>query len=240
VSSQGPVALVIGGSGDIGRAVASKLGKLGYRVAIAGLTGPHVDEAVRALQERGGDARGFVCDLTDEDAIVRLFEGVDGAYGRLDVLVNAAGIAEPRLLARADQRHLERTLRANLIGPALAARHALARMRKVGGGTIVNVASTAAREGRKGFGVYGASKGALLSLSASLRQEAARFGVRVSSVCPGRVDTRMHGEDPERPTMIRPDDVAEAVAFLLRLSPHAEVRELWVHNRTREASQPDN
>lgn len=223
------VALVLGGSGDIGRAVASKLGEMGYRLAVGGLTGTRIEAAVRELADGGVEARGFVCDLTDDDAIASLFEDLRRVYGRLDVLVNAAGIAEPRLLAKVDRQHLEATLRANLVGPALAARHALGLMRGTGG-TIVHIASVAARHGQRGFGAYAASKGGLLALSDTLRDEAARFGVRVASICPDRVDTRMHGSEPERAAMIRPADVAEAVAFLLRLSPTAAVRELWIHN----------
>ena len=230
MSGPAGVALVIGGSGDIGRAVASRLGQLGYQIVVTGLAQARVDAALAVLGEAGIAARGFVCDLGDADAIARVFEEIGNAYGRLDVLVNAAGVAEPRLLMRADPPHFEATLRTNLIGPALAARQALGLMRKAGGGTIVNVASSAAREGARGFGAYAASKGGLVALSHSLRLEAARHGVRVSSVCPGRVDTRMHGDDPDRPKMIRPDDVAEAVVFLLHLSPQAEVRELWIHN----------
>lgn len=229
--SEGPqVALVVGGSGDIGRAVASRLGQLGYRLAITGRTEPRLEEAVGKLCESGLDVRGFLCDLSDEQAIASLFDALDDAYGSLNVVVNAAGVCEPRSLIKANQSHFEETLRVNLIGPALVARHSLILMRKVGGGAIVNITSLGGREGRKGFGAYGASKGGLIALSDSLREEAARFGVRVASVCPEKVDTRMHGDDPERPNMIRPADVAEAVVFLLRLSSAAVVREVRIYN----------
>lgn len=225
----GQVALVVGGSGDIGRAIASSLGKLGHRVAITGRTAERVEEALRPLREGGVESRGFLCDLADESAIERLFAELQEAYPRLDVLVNAAGRCEPRLLFRADYRHFDETLRVNLVGPGLVARNALLLMRKARRGTIINIASLAGKQGRKGFGAYSASKGGLVALSDSLREEAARFGVRVVTICPDKVDTRMHGDDPERPNMIRPSDVAEAVLFLLRLSPTAIVREVQIH-----------
>ncbi|MBI4342464.1 MAG: SDR family oxidoreductase [Candidatus Omnitrophica bacterium] len=224
------VALVVGGSGDIGREVASRLGQLGYRLAITGRTEPRLEEAVGKLREFGADVRGFLCDLTDEEAIAGLFDELGEAYGRLDVLINAAGTAQPRLLIKADRSHFEETLRVNLVGPALVARHGLMLMRKAGRGTIINITSLGGRQGRKGFAAYCASKGALIALSDSLREEAAKFGVRVASVCPDKVDTRMHGDDPERSGMIRPADVAEAVVFLLRLSPAAVVREVRIYN----------
>jgi 3-oxoacyl-[acyl-carrier protein] reductase len=223
------VALVVGGSGDIGRAIAHRLGKIGYRVAITGRTPERLEKASRELRESGVEVRELLCDLADETAIERLLDEIRESYRRLDVLVNAAGISEPRFLLKADSRHIEDTLRVNLIGPGLVARGALVLMRKAGRGTIVNIASLGGRQGRKGFGAYCASKGGLIALSDSLREEAARFGVRVATVCPDKVDTRMHGDGAERAGMIRPSDVAEAVVFLLRLSPAAVVREVQIH-----------
>jgi NAD(P)-dependent dehydrogenase (short-subunit alcohol dehydrogenase family) len=198
---------------------------------ITGRSEERLDQATRGLRESGQEARAVRCDLADDGSIEALFDEIRRSFGRLDVLVNAAGVGEPRFLLKADSRHLEDTLRVNLVGPALVARHALLLMRKSGGGTIVNIASLGGREGRRGFAAYCASKGALIALSDSLREEASRFGVRVSTICPDKVDTRMHGEDAERAGMIRPSDVAEVVAFLLRLSPAAVVREVQLHNR---------
>jgi 3-oxoacyl-[acyl-carrier protein] reductase len=158
-----------------------------------------------------------------------VFDEIRESYGRLDVLVNAAGISEPRFLLKADLRHLEDTIRINLIGAALVCRNALLLMRKAGRGTIVNIASMSGRQGRRAFAAYSASKGGLIALSDSLREEAARFGVRVATISPDRVDTRIHGDDAERANMIRPSDVAEAVVFLLQLSPTAVVLEVQIH-----------
>ena len=230
MSEAAQVALVVGGSGDIGKAVAARLGQLGYRLAITGRTAVRVDEAVRGLRESGADVQGFVCDLAQETSISGLFDAFREVYSRLDVVVNAAGVCEPRQLMKATQSDLETTLRVNLVGPALVARHSLGLMRTSGRGMIVSITSAAGRNGQKGFGAYSASKGGLMALSDSLREEAARFGVRVATVCPEKVDTRMHGTDPERAKMIHPADVAEAVVFLLRLSPAAAVREVRIYN----------
>lgn len=226
----GPTALVVGGSGDIGRAVALRIGELGYDLVVTGRRQDRVDEAVAGLRSAGHLASGHVLDLSDTDAIEGLFDGLAEGAGGLDVLVNAAGVATPRPLLRADREHFDEALTVNLVGPALVARRALMLMRRARSGTIVHVTSLGGVDGRKGFGAYSAAKGALIALSDSLRKEAARYGVRVASVCPGEVDTQMHGDSPEREKMIRPEDVAEAVAFLLRLSPRAEVREVRIHN----------
>jgi NAD(P)-dependent dehydrogenase (short-subunit alcohol dehydrogenase family) len=231
VHDEGEVALVVGGSGDIGRAIAGRLGKLGYRLVITGRSEERLEAATRELRGAGQEVRAIRCDLADDSSIEALFDEIRRSFGRLDVLVNSAGMGEPRFLLKADARHLENTLRVNLVGPALAARNALLLMRKSGSGAIINIASMGGREGRRGFGAYCASKGALIALSDSLREEAARFGVRVSTICPDKVDTRMHGENAERAGMIPPSDVAEAVAFLLQLSPAAVVREVQLRNR---------
>jgi 3-oxoacyl-[acyl-carrier protein] reductase len=232
MSEQPQVALIVGGSGDIGRAVCRKLGELGYRILLTGRTQERVTEAAEELQRAGIDARGVVCDLNDDASIAKVFDELGTAFGRLDALVNAAGVSEPRLLVRADRSHLEATFGVNVVGPALVAGRALTLMRKSGRGLIVNIASMAAVEGKKGFGAYGASKGALVAMAESLREEAARFGVRVATICPDRVDTRMHGDNPDRAKMIPPKDVAETVAYLLRLSPEAEVHQVWIRNLT--------
>jgi NAD(P)-dependent dehydrogenase (short-subunit alcohol dehydrogenase family) len=226
----GQIALVVGGSGDIGRVIARYLGELGYRVAITARSTDRLEGALRELRERRLEARGFLCDLADENAVIELFDQFRDAYPRLDVLVNAAGMSEHRFLLKADYRHFEQTLRVNLVGPAVVARNALLLMRKARSGTIVNITSAGGKHGRKGFGAYSASKGGLIALSDSLREEARRYGVRVATICPDKVDTRMHGEDPERANMISPSDVAEAVVFLLRLSPNAVVREVQIEN----------
>jgi NAD(P)-dependent dehydrogenase (short-subunit alcohol dehydrogenase family) len=219
-----PVALVVGGSGDIGLAIASRLGRLGYQLVITGRTSERLDRAVNRLREQGAQVRGVPLDLRDEGEIERLFTGLQ--VPPLDVTVNAAGIAEAKSILRATAAHYQETLAVNLIGAALVARESLKVMRKAGKGTIINVASTGGREGQKGFAAYCASKAGLSVLSDSLREEAARYGIRVATISPDKVDTRMHGEDPARARMVPPDDVAEAVTFLLRLSPLAVVREI--------------
>ena len=230
MSEHVPVALIVGGSGDIGRAVAVKAGELGFRLAITGRTVERLDDAVCVLRDAGFETRGFLLDLSSENGIADFFGTFREVYRQLDLLVNAAGVCEPRQVIKATQAEFEDTLRVNLVGPMLVARHGLALMRAAGSGTIINITSDAGKQGRKGFGAYSASKGGLIALTDSLRDEATRYGVRVASVCPEKVDTRMHGNQPERAAMIRPADVAEAVGFLLRLSSNAVVREVRIYN----------
>ena len=219
-------ALVVGGSGDIGLAVASRLGYLGYPLVITGRSPDRLDRAVGRLREEGAQVRGVQLDLREERQITGLFEELRALTAPLGVTVNAAGIAEARPILRATAAHYQEILAVNLIGAALVARESLALMRKAGTGTIINVASTGGHEGQKGFAAYCASKAGLRAFSDSLREEGARIGVRVATISPDKVDTRMHGDDPARARMVRPEDVAEAVAFLLRLSPLTEVREI--------------
>jgi NAD(P)-dependent dehydrogenase (short-subunit alcohol dehydrogenase family) len=230
MNEDAPVALIVGGSGDIGRAVATKAGELGFRLAVTGRTAGRLDDAVCLLRDAGFETRGFLLDLSTENGVADFFGTFREAYRRLDLLVNAAGVSVPRQVIKATQAEFEETLRVNLVGPMLIARHGLALMRAAGAGTIINITSDAGKRGRKGFGAYSASKGGLIALTDSLREEATRYGVRVASICPERVDTRMHGSVPEREKMIRPTDIGSAVEFLLRLSPAAVVREIRICN----------
>jgi short-subunit dehydrogenase len=121
-------------------------------------------------------------------------------------------------------------LRVNVLGSLAVCKAVLPIMRRQRSGHIINIGSLGARQPKAGLAAYCASKAALAAMAGALRKESERIGVRVSTVAPGPVDTRMHGAaNPNAAKMIRPNDVAEAVAFLLRLSPTALVPELSIH-----------
>ncbi len=179
----------------------------------------------------GNRARAVRADVSREDDVVALFEVVDAEWGRLDALVNSAGIVAPR--ARVDDLsypRLERIFAVNVIGSFLCAREAVRRLstRRGGpGGSIVNVSSAAARLGSPGEYVdYAASKGAIDTMTLGLAREVADEGIRVNAVRPGLVDTDIHarGGQPDRVARLAPtipmqrggqaDEVAFAIAWL--------------------------
>jgi 3-oxoacyl-[acyl-carrier protein] reductase len=223
----GRAALVTGASRGIGRAAAIALARRGADVVIGYRSSEDaaraVADEVRALGRRAVLKQGDVAVAAEAQALV---DACVGEFGRLDVLVNAAGVLREALLMLAPDAALEEPLRANVLGTMFCARAAVRPMlRDRRGGAIVNVSSVAATRGLPGQAAYAASKGAVNALTRQLARELARFGVRVNAVAPGAIETDMLAGVPEaqRAELLRAiplerfgraDEVAEAVAFL--------------------------
>lgn len=228
-SSQQRAALVAGGTGGIGRAVAEHLLELGYAVALLARSEERLESTRQQLAETGGQVTAFACDIGDEQAVGDAVKAAHQTLGRIDIVVNAAGIAEPAFVARGDGDYWDRMLRTNVLGAVWLSKAAGPIMRRQKGGHIIHVGSWASEEGRAGLAAYSATKGALASLTRGVLRELGRKGVKVSTISPEEVATAMHADDaPDREKMIAPADVAEAVGFLLRLSPNAVVPELFL------------
>ena len=198
------VALVTGGSRGIGAATALKLAERGHDVIVTFASRPDAaKEVVRACTVAGARASAVHFDLADVGGVEGLFREVDDVFGRLDVLVNNAGVLpEASRVADLDAQRLVHTLTVNSAAPALCAGAAVARMSTVAGGTggvIVNVSSRAAERGAAGeFVDYAMSKAALDILTVGLAQEVAAEGIRVVGVRPGLIDTDMNAAQPGR------------------------------------------
>lgn len=190
----GKVALVTGGSGGIGRAVCRELAERGARVWVH--YGSSEDAARRTREALAGEGHGIVqADLRDPDSVRVAVDRVAAESGRLDVLVNNAGIFELHPPLEVDyqtwQEHWQRTLGVNLIGAANACWCAVRHMIATGGGRIVNVSSRGAFRGEPQSPAYGASKAGLNALSQSLAAALAPRGIFVFAVAPGFVETAM-------------------------------------------------
>lgn len=232
-----PVVLITGGSRGIGAATALAAARAGYAVALSFQTDSQAAQAVvRAIEVLGGQALAIQADVAQEDSVLAMFAAVDAAWGRLDALVNNAGVVD--VASRVDAMSVARLRRmfdTNVLGSFLCAREAVLRMstRHGGrGGNIVNVSSAASRLGSPGQYVdYAASKGAIDSFTLGLSKEVAAEGIRVNAVRPGIIDTEIHasGGEPDRAQLLgaqvpmqRPgsaDEVAQAIVWLL--GPHA-------------------
>jgi NAD(P)-dependent dehydrogenase (short-subunit alcohol dehydrogenase family) len=224
------VALVTGAGRGIGRGIALRLGDARTAVVVCDVRGDLADRVCAELAARGVEAAGVTCDVTDEDAVTRMMADIDRRFGRLDVLVNSAGILETAGAAHPTLETLSlatwsRVLAVNLTGPFLVCRAAAALMKRGRHGRIVNIASRAART-RAGPPAYSASKGGLVALSRVIAGELGPFGITVNCVAPSRVATELTA-DLSSPEIIAAklaqtplgrigevEDVAAAVAYL--------------------------
>ena len=225
--------LVTGGGRGIGAAIAELAARRGYAVCVNYRRDAASAQAVvERIRQAGGQAMAIAADVASEPDVMRMFAEIDAAWGRLDALVNNAGMLERQMrLIDMDAARMRRILDANTIGTMLCAREAVRRMStRLGGrgGAIVTVSSAAARWGSPNEYVdYAASKGAVDTFTVGLAREVAAEGIRVNAVRPGTIHTTMHadGGEPGRIDRLAPsiplgrggtvDEVAGAVLWLL-------------------------
>ncbi|MGH8779110.1 SDR family oxidoreductase [Paraburkholderia sp.] len=228
-----PVVLITGASRGIGRATARLLGARGWSVGVNyARDAAAAQAAVAEVQHAGGRAIAIPGDVSDEAAVVAMFDATEQAFGPLTAFVNNAGIVAPSMpLADMDAARLKRLFDVNVFGAYLCAREAARRMatdRGGAGGAIVNVSSAAARLGSPNEYVdYAGSKGAIDTMTIGLAKELGPRGIRVNAVRPGLIDTEIHasGGRPDRAAVLgaqtplgrsgSADEVAEAIVWLL-------------------------
>jgi NAD(P)-dependent dehydrogenase (short-subunit alcohol dehydrogenase family) len=220
--------LISGGTSGIGLATARRFRLEGARVFVAGVDADELAAAVEALGGRGPELDGAVADVSQEDDVRDLVGAAAAFLGRIDVLVNNAGIARKARFLDTEAGDWDRTIAVNLRGMFLVAQ-AVARLMAAdgGGGSIVNMASTNALGGEVEFADYNASKGGVLQLTRTMAVELGGDGIRVNCLCPGYIDTPLNdaltsAEDAaayarDQIPLGRPgraDEVAAAYAFL--------------------------
>jgi 3-oxoacyl-[acyl-carrier protein] reductase len=220
------VALVTGGSRGIGRAVAVALGRAGALVVINYVGNEAAaTEALGEVEAAGGRAELSRFDVSDPEQVDAAVKGVITRHGRLDVLVNNAGIAIDQLLLRVKPEELEKTWAINVNGAIYCAKSAIRPMMKQKRGRIINLSSVVAESGNPGQVVYSASKSAILGMTRTLAREYAARGITVNAVAPGFIETDMTAELPDAAKqgileqtpagrIGRPEEVAAAVLFL--------------------------
>ena len=226
-------ALITGGSSGIGLAIARALGEDGYGVTIAARRPDKLEDARAQLEAAGIDVQALPAQMTEEDEIHRLFERHRERFGRLDVLVNNAGVGIGAPMAEIQTKHLDLQLGVNLRAVVIGTRQGLPMLREAGAehgkALIVNTASVAGKSGQAWLSVYSATKAAVVGFSQATQKEVQNDGIQVTALCPGFVDTAMTdfvkgAVDAE--AMIRPEDIAESVRFLLGTSRACLVPEI--------------
>jgi len=218
-----PIAIVTGASRGIGRAIALSLGKAGAKVAVNyARSATAAEELVAQIQASGGEAVALQGDMAEEAAVESLFQSVLDQWGRVDVLVNNAGITKDGLLMRMKTADWQAVINLNLTGVFLCSRAVSKIMLKQRSGRIINIASVVGEVGNAGQANYSAAKGAVIALTKTTARELATRGITANAVAPGFIATDMT-QDLESEAVLKsiplarygqPEEVAGMVRFL--------------------------
>ncbi len=235
-------ALVTGGSSGIGLAIARALAEDGYGITLSARRPEKLTAAADAMRDDGFDVLDVPAQMTEEEELRSLVEAHTDRFGRLDVLVNNAGVGIGEGLDQLTTKKVDMQLDVNLRAVVLMTRECLPMLKEAGAehhkALIVNTASIAGKSPQPWLSVYSATKAAVLAWSQSNQKEIAGSGIQVTALAPGFVDTPMTEfvkDSVGAETMIRPEDLADAVRYLLRTSPNCLVPEI-VFMRPEEAN----
>ncbi len=223
------VAIVTGAGRGIGRAVAETLARQGATVVLGARTRSELAAVAEAIRGAGGQALAVPTDVTQDAHVGALVDQTVGHFGRVDILVTAAGVAAFGPVASAKPEDWDPMLAVNLRATMVCCRAVLPPMIRQRSGTIVNIASVAASRPIAGAAAYAATKAAVVAWSRVLAEELRADGVRVGVVSPGAVDTPLWDAipgGPDRARMLTPDAVARAVLLMVTLPPGATLEEL--------------
>jgi NAD(P)-dependent dehydrogenase (short-subunit alcohol dehydrogenase family) len=226
-------ALVTGASSGIGLAIADLLGEEGYGLTVAARRPEKLSAAVEELRGKGYDVEEVAANLGAEEDVQRVVAAHRERFGRLDVLVNNAGVGVGAPVGEQQTKRIDLQLDVNLRAIILFYRECVDMLKAAGGehgnALVVNLSSIAGKSGAGWLSVYAATKAAVIGWTKSMNQELANDGIKNVALCPGFVDTPMADfvKDQIKPEeMIRTQDIAEAVRFLLRTSPACRVPEI--------------
>lgn len=214
------VVVVTGGGRGIGRAIAERFAGAGARIVVAARSNPELEETRQSIEAGGGKCHIRVADVAAPDDVRTLIDDTAKLYGRLDVLVNNAGIAPQASLENLDASLFEMVHAVNIAAVFHACRAAWSLMKKQGGGVIVNISSVASVDPFPGFAAYGASKAWVNAWTKGLAEEGRACGIRVFAVAPGAVETRMLRDafpDFPKDQTLRPENVADVVFALAQI-----------------------
>jgi NAD(P)-dependent dehydrogenase (short-subunit alcohol dehydrogenase family) len=228
-------AIVTGGSTGIGLEMARELARLGHDLTLVARRRERLEVAREALADEGVECQVVHGDVSEDGVVDEVVAAHLGAYGRLDVLVNNAGVAIGSNIDKMPLKHLDLQIGVNLRSVLLFYRACVPRLKEAAAETgrswVINTSSIAAKRPERWVSVYSATKAALVAFTQSMNRELARDGVHSCAICPSATDTDMMppGYDVGGADLMSPRDVASAVPFLLGLSPQCVVSELVMH-----------
>jgi len=226
-------AIVTGASSGIGLAIARVLAEEGYAITMAARRPEKLDIAVQGLAAESFDVHGVPANLAEEAEIQKVVAAHRERYGRLDVLVNNAGVGMGAPVGDIETKRLDMQLDINLRSIVIFYRECMSLLREAAADhknvLVVNTASIAGKHGEAWLSVYSATKHAVVGWTSSMNRELASEGIKSTALCPAFVDTPMTDfvkEQVPAEEMIRPQDIAEAVRYLLKVSPACVVPEM--------------
>jgi 2-hydroxycyclohexanecarboxyl-CoA dehydrogenase len=228
---QGKVALISGGGGGIGRAVALGLARAGAKAAIADIAKDNAEKVKREVETLGIEAMACAVDLTKKADVDRMVTDIIARFGQIDVLVNCQGWDRLEPFVESNEETWEKLLAINFKSVLYTCRAVLPNMISHGGGKVVNISSDAGRVGSSWEAVYAGAKGAVIAFSKTIAREVARYKINVNVVCPGLTETPLlqavRGQSEQTAKIIdsvtkatpfrrpaQPEEIAEAVTFL--------------------------
>lgn len=238
---EGRVAAVTGASSGIGEATAIALAKAGASVALGARRLDRLEELAARINADGGTAVAIECNVADEESAHAFINGAAEQLGRLDILINNAGVMLLGPVEGADTNEWRQMIEVNLLGLLYCTQAAMPHLRDGGHGHVVNVSSVAGRSASAGVGVYNATKWGVTGFSEALRQEAAHSKIRVTCVEPGLVATELQGHN-KNPVVIQtldkmiadigdvlqPEDIADAIMHAVTAPARVSVNEVLI------------
>ncbi|HEY4452413.1 MAG TPA: SDR family oxidoreductase [Solirubrobacteraceae bacterium] len=231
--SAAKAAIVTGASSGIGLAIAKMLGEEGYAITVAARRAEKLEAAAQGLLADGFDVQAVAANVADEADIKRVVEAHRERYGRLDVLVNNAGVGAGAAVADIETKRLDMQLDINLRSIVIFYRECMSLLRESAGehknALVVNTASISGKRGEAWLSVYSATKHGVVGWTEAMNKELSTEGIKSTALCPAFVDTPMTDfvkEHVAADEMIRAEDIAESVRFLLRVSPACVVPEI--------------
>jgi len=224
---KGKVAIVTGARRGIGKGIALRLAKDGAKVIVTDISKEDCEEVVREIEGLGGEGLALKLDVADEENVKEVMKTVKGKFGRIDILINNAGVFEQAELDKMDTERIDRILSINLKGVILCTKYVIPEMKNQKYGKIVSTASIAGFVGFALSSIYCATKGAIVNMTRELALDLGKYKINVNAVAPGVIETDMTkdmlADEKTKAGLLagvpygrvgQPEDIANAVAFL--------------------------
>jgi len=234
---KGKIALITGASRGIGRAIALSLAEQGAAIIATATSGNNLTELINQITAAKGQATAIPADLASEASITALVDQVTKQYGKLDILINNAGITHSGKIDDTPTADWDKVMAINARAPYILCRQCLPLLRQSDQAIIINISSVVGVKGYAEQTLYGSSKHALRGMSIALAQELRPENIRVHVICPGGVDTEMVTQvrpDIDKEELIKPEEIAELVLYLTTHKGRGIVDELRIRRTTSE------